>query len=417
MRPDSAPRGGNLADWLDWQMHVHSQRIELGLERVHEVADRLGILPLDARRVVIAGTNGKGSCAHLTEALLHSGGRSVGMYTSPHLWRYNERVRINGTQAGDDALCAAFEAVETARGQVSLTYFEFGTLAALWLFQRAGVDYAVLEVGLGGRLDAVNIVDADVALITNIGMDHAAYLGNTREAIGREKAGIMRSGKPVVCADRDLPASVSEHAEQVGAQMYCIGKAFDIQDHQWQGWAGQNVSWDVSLPAYLLADNLAASLAVVELLGESPGSEVPEEVFSAQQTLRGRREITNDGAVPIIYDVGHNAEAIAVLAAYLRDNPVSGATHLILGMLSDKPVEAVAGLLAPLIDFCYTANLATVSDRGIDDKTLAARVCHDAQPAGTPSAALTHVRAQAQPGDRIVVCGSFHTVAQAIAGH
>lgn len=408
------PHGGTLAAWLDWQMHLHSHEIELGLDRVQEVAQRLGVLPLDARCIIVAGTNGKGSCVRLIEALLKDQGCRVGAYTSPHLWHYNERVRIDGTDAEDAALCGAFEAVERAREQVALTYFEFGTLAALWLFQQSRLDYAVLEVGMGGRLDAVNIIDADVALITNIGLDHGAYLGNTREAIGREKAGVMRAGTPVVCADRDLPQSVVTYAADVGACMYRIGDAFDIHGSQWQGWAGQSVTWSTPLSAHVLTDNLAASLAVVEILEQRPDSEnAVSRACAARQALHGRREIVEDGSVSIIYDVAHNAEAVAVLVAYLRDNPVSGATYVVIGMLSDKPVEAVAAMLAPLTHRFYAADLAAISSRGIDAETLAGRIGHGAQASGTPDVALVRARGNAQPGDRIVVCGSFYTVSHA----
>lgn len=414
-----APRGGTLAAWLDWQLRLHSRAIDLGLDRVREVAQRLGVLPLPARCVVVAGTNGKGSCVHLIEALLRDRGHNVGSYTSPHLWRYNERVRIDGCEAGDDALCAAFEAVELAREVVSLTFFEYGTLAALWLFRQAGIDHAVLEIGLGGRLDAVNIIDADVALITNIGLDHADYLGATREAIGAEKAGVMRSRRPVVSADRDLPRTVATHAADVGAQLYRIGDAFEIDAHGWRGWDRQGVDWLQPLPAHVLADNLASALAVVELLGELPHSAAAVmRACAAQRTLRGRCEIVEDGPVPVVYDVAHNVEAVALLVAYLRNHPVAGATHVVIGMLADKPVEAVAGLLAPLADCFYAADLAAISERGFSDRrldatALARRVGHGAEPAGVPAAALARARMAARPGDRIVVCGSFYTVAHA----
>lgn len=408
------PHGGTLAAWLDWQTQLHSHRIELGLERVYAVANRLALLPLQTRSVVVAGTNGKGSCVWLIEALLRDRGHHVGTYTSPHLWRYNERVRIDGVMADDAALCEAFEAVEAARDGVHLTYFEFGTLAALWLFQQAQLDYVVLEIGMGGRLDAVNVVDADVALITNIGLDHAAYLGNTRAAIGFEKAGIMRAHTPVVCADRDMPRSIESHATVVGAPLYRIGEVFDIDGRGWHGWAGQSIRWAVPLPDHVLPDNLAAALAVTELLDELPTtSAAVTRACNASEGLHGRREIVEDGGVSIIHDVGHNAEAIAILADWLRAHPAAGTTHVVIGMLSDKPVEAVAAMLAPVTDQFHAVDLAAVSERGVDAAALAARIGHAAVAGGSPRATLAAVRAQAQVGDRIVVCGSFHTVAHA----
>lgn len=412
--PGEPPHGGTLAAWLDWQTRLHSHRIELGLERVRQVAERLHVLPLQARSVIIAGTNGKGSCAWLIEALLRDRGHRVGSYTSPHLWRYNERVRIDGAEAGDAALCSAFEAVEAARANVNLTYFEFGTLAALWLFQRSKLDYAVLEVGMGGRLDAVNIVDADVALITNIGIDHAAFLGDTRAAIGHEKAGIMRTNRPVVCADRDMPQSIAAHADNIGAQLYRIGCSFDVDDRGWRGWAERTMHWAASLPDHVVPENLAAALAVTALLGALPRTEeAVSRACTAQRGLHGRREIVEDGGVSVIYDVGHNAQAIAVLVAWLRNHPVPGATHVVIGMLADKPVEAVAAMLAPVTGHFYAADLAAINNRGVDAATLARRVGHGAAPSDSPRAALAAARARARTGDRIVVCGSFYTVAHA----
>lgn len=406
------PHGGTLAQWLDWQLELHPNTIELGLERVRCVAARLGVLPFATRCVVVAGTNGKGSCVHLIEALLRARGHRVGTYTSPHLWRYNERVHIAGREAGDAALCRAFGAVESARRGIRLTYFEFGTLAALWLFQRAELDYAVLEVGLGGRLDAVNIVDADVALITNIGLDHSAYLGDTREAVGAEKAGVMRGGRPVVCADRALPGSVVHHAEAAGAPMYRLGEDFDVDAEGWRGWSGMNVGRP--LPPHVCSDNLAAALAVVALLDELPRShQALEQACRGQRALHGRCEIVEDGPVQIIHDVAHNAEAAAMLSVFLRRNPIPGATHIVLGMLADKPVEAVARTLAAVADHFHAADLSAVSARGLDSTALARRIGRGARPAGPPSAALAHVRKLAGGGDRIVVCGSFFTVAGA----
>src|SRR5699024_8515692 len=257
-------------------------------------------------------------------------------------------------------------------------------------------------------------VDAEVALITNIGLDHTAYLGPTREAIGREKAGVMRAGQPVVCADRDMPASIAEHAAAAGAQLHHIDDAFAIDESGWRGPAGQPLHWQQPLPGHIVADNLAAALAVTELLGEpATSAEAVMRACSARQALHGRREIVEDGPVRIVYDVGHNVEAIAVLADWLRAHPVAGATRVVIGMLADKPVEAVANMLAPLTDCFYCADLAALSERGIDAETLAGRVGHGAQVLAAPAAAVAAVGAQARRGDQIVVCGSFYTVAHA----
>lgn len=409
-----APFGGTLDDWLAWQNSLHTCDIALGLDRVRTVARRMGVLQLGARCVIVAGTNGKGSCVRLLESLLQARGRRVGAYTSPHLWRYNERVRIEATQADDASLCTAFAAVESARDSVPLTYFEFGTLAALWLFRRAELDYVLLEVGLGGRLDAVNIMDADVALITNIGLDHTALLGETREQVGTEKAGVMRTGRPVVSAEREPPQSVIQHAEATGAPMVRLGESFDMDAEGWWGWSTQRMALPQPLPSHVLPANLSASLAVVTLLGERPESvETIQRACQAQHTLHGRCELVDDGNIPVIYDVGHNVEAVAPLMTWLRDHPITGATHVVIGMLADKPVEQVAHLLACEADDFYTADLAAVSNRGLDAESLARRIGHAARPAGQPDAALARARRAAETADRIVVCGSFFMIAHA----
>jgi dihydrofolate synthase/folylpolyglutamate synthase len=407
---DSAP--WDLAQWLDYQLALHPSTIELGLERVRQVANRLGLLPVPYLTFTVAGTNGKGSCVALVAGLIDDHVR-VGTYTSPHLWRYNERIVIAGAPVSDDALVAAFEAVEAARGEVSLTYFEFGTLAALWLFARAGIEAAVLEVGLGGRLDAVNVVDADVALITSIGLDHTQWLGDTRAAIGAEKAGIMRSNRPVLCGDRDPPGSLVAHAEQVGADLALIGRDFDITaaGGVWQG-AGKLRGLRLPPHESVYADNLALAVAGVMAADYRPAAGDAKRACRRQAKLPGRREIV-DGPVRIVYDVAHNEEAVALLVEVVRRRPASGRTHVVLGMLADKAVAAVGALLAPIADVFYPAGLDTVTPRGLDASTLANRLGHTGPVFAVPSAALAAARAAADNGDEIIVCGSFHTVAEA----
>ncbi len=408
---NGAPYGGSVDDWLAWQQALNEREIELGLDRVAAVAQALDLLPLPGRAVIIAGTNGKGSCAVLIAELAADAGR-IGVYTSPHLWRYNERIRIDGTYVDDAALCQAFEAVEAARGDVALTYFEYGTLAALWLFKRARVAVAVLEVGLGGRLDAVNIVAADVALITHIGLDHTDWLGADREAIGAEKAGVLRAGQAAFCADRAMPGSVAAQAVAVGAELAVIGRDFDIteEDDCWRWQYGKHELMLAAQPA-VLPDNLAAALCVAYALDLCPDSDDAVRACSAQARLPGRRERI-DGAVPIIYDVGHNAEAGAALVADLMRQPVVGRTHIVLAMLADKPVEAMGALLREVADVFYPAGLERVSPRGLPAAALAGRLHHDGPRYADPAAALAAARRAARPGDRIVVCGSFFTVAQ-----
>lgn len=409
----AAPVNGSVAAWLEWQLTLHATEMDLGLERVGRVADALGLRAPAAGCVVVAGTNGKGSCAALIDTLLRAEAR-VGTYTSPHLWRYNERFCIDGAPVSDSALCAAFRAVESARGDVTLTFFEYGTLAALWLFVEAEVDYMVLEVGLGGRLDAVNIVDADVALITNIGLDHVDWLGPDRESIGAEKAGVMRAGRPAVCSDRERPRAIDAEAARRGAHLACIGTDFDIDTNgdNWHFFAGEQV---IEIPAApgVLADNLAAALTTVHALtGRWPAQKSVDCACRAQAGLVGRRECVDD-ILPIIYDVGHNAEAVAALVGDLVDRPVSGQTHVVLGMLADKPAKTVLAQLENIADRIYFAGLDGVSARGLSAAALAARGSRGGTCFDHPRAALDAALAAGRLGDRVVVCGSFLTVAHA----
>lgn len=403
----------SLAQWLDYQQSLHGPEIDLGLARVAGVGARLGLLNPAHRTVTVAGTNGKGSTVALLSGLLADQGR-VGCYTSPHLWRYNERITIDGTPVADAALIDAFEAIERARGDTPLTFFEFGTLAALWLFRRAGVAVALLEVGLGGRLDAVNIIDADVAVITSIGLDHTDWLGDTREAIGTEKAGVMRRHRPAVCADRNPPATIAQYARLSGAHLWQIGRNFELitTGEHWR-WSLGDATLDMPVNARVHPDNLAAALAAATALGSTPGPAAVAGACRAQAALVGRRDVI-DGPVSIIYDVAHNDEAVALLVDWLRRSPVAGRTHVVLGMLADKPVAAMGRRLGEVADVFYPAALDTITPRGLSGAALAERLSHHAGAVyADPVSALAAARQAARPGDRIVVCGSFYTVGQA----
>jgi len=412
-----------LADWLAYQESLHPKLIALGLERVREVALRLGVLPAACPTLTVAGTNGKGSSVTLAAEIYRAAGYRVGRYTSPHLLAYNERIAIDGRAASDAALCDAFEAVEAARATISLTYFEFGTLAALWLFRRERVDVQVLEVGLGGRLDAVNIVDADCALITNIGLDHLEWLGKDRESIGFEKAGILRGGRPAICAEPPT-RSILECAERVDARLWAVQQDFgftvaeDGGSWDWQGPGGTYRG----LPRPGLAGqaqyaNAAGVLAAVTALQERlPVAEAAVRSALPQLCLRGRYEKLGD----VILDVAHNAEAAAVLAENLRADGLAASVHLVLGMLSDKPVEAVCALLAPLSRSLWFGTLPP--PRGLTGEELrrrAAAIGIAGTAAGSIEEAFHCARASSlrEPGQKsaIVVCGSFLSVA-AIAG-
>jgi dihydrofolate synthase/folylpolyglutamate synthase len=419
------PRFNTLADWLAWQETLHPHQIELGLERVASVADRLQLRQPDFTVVTVAGTNGKGSSVAMLESVLLAAGYQTGAYTSPHLQRYNERIRINGQEIDDVSLCSAFAAVDSARGSVSLSYFEFGTLAALLLFKQRSPDIVLLEVGLGGRLDAVNILDCDVALITSIDIDHSAWLGTDRESIGLEKAGILRAARPAICSDADVPDSIEKKARELNASWYCLGADYHYQ-HTGASWSWRGASSameDLPLPALLgqhQLDNAAGVLMVLEVLaGKFPVTrEVFEQGLQAVK-LDGRCQIFR-GAVELVYDVAHNTASARRLARILHDNPASGVTFLVLGMLDDKDVEQFTGALNDAIDCWYLVTPG--SDRGLPAASLRARMCclpADSKVHSFPdtATALRQAESDARDGDRIVVTGSFVTVAEALESH
>jgi dihydrofolate synthase/folylpolyglutamate synthase len=416
-RPDS------LEGWLAYLETLHPQAIALGLDRVRAVHARLDA-PIGCPVVTIAGTNGKGSTAAMLASMLHAAGFRAGLYTSPHILRYNERVVVDGVAAGDAALCEAFGAVEDARGDVALTYFEFGTLAALWLFARARLDALVLEVGLGGRLDAVNVVDADVAVLTRVGIDHVDYLGPTRESIGFEKAGIFRAGRPAVIGERDLPASVAAHAEAIGAPMLRLGREFDFTDErtQWRYRGPRGERYGLPVPAlrgtFQLA-NAATALAVLDCLharlpvtaGAVRDGLVRVEWPARFQVLPGRPLV--------VLDVAHNPQAAATLATTLGEMGFHPRTYAVFAALADKDAEGIARALRERIDRWFVAG--TPGARGQSAARLAARM----RDAGIDAAAIdasddvadawTKARDAATDADRIVVFGSFVTVARVLA--
>jgi dihydrofolate synthase/folylpolyglutamate synthase len=396
----------------------------MGLERVREVFARMGI-EIASPLVVVGGTNGKGSTCAILEAILRHAGHRTGLYTSPHLLRYNERVRVNGASCSDDELVAAFNAVEDARNETPLTYFEYGTLAALWRFAHARLDALVLEVGLGGRLDAVNVVDATVAVVTTIDIDHVDYLGETREQIGREKAGIFRSGRPAVCADRDPPSSLIEHAQAIGALLFLIGRDFEyVADSpvQWRFAGPAGMRYGLPTPAlrgrYQLA-NAATALAVVDLLRERlviPAFAIREGLAAVE--LAGRFQVL-PGQPSIVLDVAHNPHAARALAATLGDMGFHPRTHAVVGMFGDKDIGGVVNAMKPRVDRWHTAPLPGprgASASRLRDVLIRAGVApddifmHD-----DVEAAFAAARESADEADRIIVFGSFLTVAAALA--
>jgi dihydrofolate synthase/folylpolyglutamate synthase len=412
----------SLTDWLTWQETLHPRKIDLGLERVARVAGRMQLLAPEHGVITVAGTNGKGSSIAMLEAILLSAGYRTGCYSSPHLLRYNERIRIAGNEVDDATLCAAFDAVDRARGDTSLSYFEFGTLAALFIFSQSSLDIALLEVGMGGRLDAVNILDADVALVTSIDIDHSAWLGEEREAIGREKAGIFRAGRPAICSDTEPPTSVFRQAQTLSARWYAPGSGFD-----WArtagGWSWQTsgkTCEDLPLPALSGShqlDNAAGVLMVLETLAERftiPRTAIEQGLRTV--ALPGRCQVLS-GAVETILDVAHNPGSAEILAQLLRNRSVRGHTRLVLGMLADKDVAAFTAALAPVVNDWYLASLS--GDRGRSAQDLQQQICDNgvhgmARQFPDVATAFKRAQADAEEGDRVVVCGSFVTVAEAL---
>lgn len=413
-----------LNDWLERIQARHTAAIDLGLARCAEVWGRMG-KPRPAPRVItVAGTNGKGSTVAGIESGLAALGFRVGCYTSPHLLCYNERVRIAGASASDVALIGGFEAVETALGDVALTYFEFGTLAAFATMASEGLDYAILEVGLGGRLDAVNIVDADLAVITPIGLDHQDYLGENLEQIGREKAGIMRPAQTVVLSDRKPPESILEQAEALDVRLISIGDDFDVArspaapEGAWDFfYADWTTPFQIQMQGRHQADNLAAAMTAV-LLVQPTAAERPELVAKAigDTRVRGRMERVSDQP-SVIVDVGHNPMAAAVIDDFLARQE-HAACIAVLGMLADKDAEGVASVLHGRVSRWYCGGLE--GDRGQTGAQLAGRVASRVGEAAVQSCETVTQALEQALGDvgeegLVLVFGSFHTAAEAIS--
>ena len=416
-------QASTLSEWLAYLETLHPKAIAMGLDRVNAVFARLGVA-LACPVITVGGTNGKGSTCALLECMLRAGGYRVGAYTSPHLLRYNERVRIDAADATDDALLEAFAAVESVRLTTPLTYFEFGTLAALCLFARAEPDVVVLEVGLGGRLDAVNVIDADVAIVTTVAIDHVDYLGTTREEIGREKAGIFRPGAFAICADRSPPATLLAQASAIDARLLRIGIDYDFTAHdgQWSyrgpGGARHGLPMPALRGAYQLA-NAATALAALDVLRDrlavSMGA-IREGLVSVE--LPGRLQVL-PGRPVTVFDVAHNPQAAAALADGLASMGFHPRTWAVFGIMADKDIDSVIAALLPRVDRWYIASLppprgATALDLRL--RLEAAGVAPaDIRDFADPASAYRAVREAVAEADRIIVFGSFLTVAAALA--
>lgn len=412
-----------LDRWLEYIERQHPQAIAMGLDRVQLVRDALALKPA-CPVITVGGTNGKGSACMMLDAILGHAGYRVGTYTSPHLLRYNERVRIAGTEADDAGLARAFAVVERARQvcNVPLTYFEFGTLCALWLFQESRVDAAILEVGLGGRLDAVNVFDADVAMLMSVGLDHMEYLGSTLDAVGAEKAGIFRAGRPAICAEADPPASVTEYAARINARLLLIGHDFGyaVQPQQWRYWGPAGVRHGLPLPALRGVSQVANASACIAAL-ESLRDRLPVAAADIRGGLvrvenPGRFQVM-PGRPAVILDVAHNPQAAAVLAANLVQMSGYRQTLAVFSMLKEKDVTGVVRALRGHVDHWLVAPLdgpRALDAVALEQSLRAAGVTTGISLYMNIAEACNSAYRMAGENDRILAFGSFLTVAAAM---
>ena len=415
----------SLDQWLAHQSRVHPQTIDLGLDRLRQVQTRLGWRQPSVPVITVAGTNGKGSVSGYCAAILAAAGYRVGTFTSPHLRDYRERIRVHDSQVSAEELVAAFERIESARGDVGLTFFEYNTLAALLVFEAARLDAWVLEIGMGGRLDAVNVVDPDVSVVVSIGMDHQEYLGNTLEAIAREKAGIFRRGRPAVLGSRDMPAAVSECAHAIGAPLkrpgleYRYGSQGNTWHYRGSRWVLENLP-----PPALLGDtqyaNAATAIAALEEIDARltiPGAAVARGLKEIRLAARFQVVAPVRPGMPMwILDVAHNPDAARVLAGNLRSSRQRGRTLAVCGILADKDAAGIAAALRECIDAWWC--VSTEGERGRSGaalaQILASQVAGPVTVADGIDAGCAAALAAAEPGDRIVVFGSFHVVGPAL---
>jgi dihydrofolate synthase/folylpolyglutamate synthase len=415
-----------LAGWLARLETMHPIAIDMGLERVAQVKERLG-LHFDCPVITVGGTNGKGSTCAMLESILLQAGYRVGLYTSPHLIDFNERARLGGEPVSDDALIESFAAVEADRGDVSLTYFEFTTLAILRLFTQAKLDAVILEVGLGGRLDAVNVIDADVAVITSVDIDHTDYLGDTREKIGFEKAGIFRAGRAAICSDPVPPQSLIDHAASIGADLWLIGRDFNYagDKQQWNFGGRSQRRNSLGYPSLRGANqllNASAALAALEALRQRlpvGAQEVRNGLVMVD--LPGRFQVL-PGRPSVVLDVAHNPHAAATLALNLDNMGFHAYTYAVFGAMHDKDIDGVIAHLKDRVDHWCVTDLPlprAATAEQLKEKLLAAGVVPNAQAGGeksittfaSPAAAFENARSRAGENDRIAVFGSFLTVA------
>jgi dihydrofolate synthase/folylpolyglutamate synthase len=412
----------SLQDWLKWQESLHPLVIDLGLERASQVFRALNPDYIKPPTITVAGTNGKGSTVAYLESIYTAQGYRVGAYTSPHILKYNERIKIDGKPVPDDEICKAFARIESVRGDTSLSYFEFGTLAALDIFHRAGVDVQLLEVGLGGRLDAVNIVDPDVALITSICIDHIEWLGGTREAIGREKAGIFRAATPAITGDPEPPESLVQSAREQHAKLYCIGKDF--------GYKKQATGWDwyfadqqmLQLPEpglkgeHQYRNASSVILAVTKMAEILPVTEASIKQGLKNVHLAGRFQLI-DGEIPVLLDVGHNPQAVRTLAEYVTTVFPGKRIHAVFSMMKDKDIAGVIEIMHPVVYdwfFAPLANPRAATESVMRDIFSQSSVTHVSFGFANFNEAFLAAKNRSQHGDLLLVFGSFFLVSECL---
>ena len=410
-KPHHPHSSSSLEEWLVYLEQLHGQAIELGLDRIRHVATELNLLKPAPFVFTVGGTNGKGTTCRTLEVLLMAAGYRVGVYSSPHFIRYAERVRINGQELSDQQHISSFDSLNQGRGETSLTFFEFSTLSALQLFKQSDLDVVILEVGLGGRLDATNIVDADVAVLTSIALDHTDWLGPDRESIGREKAGIFRQGKPAVVGEPDMPVTISKVAQDKGAILLARGKewSYSASSHSWQFQDIQGKLTELPLPQIPLA-NAATALAALRVSGLTLSEAVLRESI-ATATLPGRFQIVQHSPL-VILDVAHNPHAARYLVEKIEQLAPKGKVRGVLGMLHDKDIEGTITILSEAVDQWYCASLD--GPRGASaqrlQQSLPEAECYD-----RVEQAWQAALSQADADDVVLVCGSFHTVAAVMA--
>ncbi|TOR00283.1 bifunctional tetrahydrofolate synthase/dihydrofolate synthase [Vibrio parahaemolyticus] len=400
-----------LAMWLDYLSNIHSSAIDLGLDRVQAVATKANLTKPAPNVITVAGTNGKGSTCALMEAILLDAGYSVGVYSSPHLIRYNERVRINGVDVEDAKHCKAFDYVEKQRGNISLSLFEFGTLAALRIFQVENVDVVLLEVGLGGRLDATNVVDHDVSVITSLAIDHVDWLGDDINVIGFEKAGIYRAGKPAICGQPLPPATVAAHADDIGAEFFQVGIQFDyaLTEKGWKWSSGAFALEDLPLPSLPLPNAATALMA----LGASELQITDINIVNGLNNARlaGRMQVLQHEP-EIVLDVAHNPHSAEYLVEKVKTQYAGKTIHVVIAMLHDKDIKATLAALKPIATHWYPASLT--GPRAATADELCQYLPQGQVQFQTPVEAFESALSSAASNDLVLVAGSFHTVGEVL---